>query len=340
MKIALLVHRDLIPPQAPQTRARTLIAPWRTEYDVLQALLRLGHQVEVVGVEDSLEPLAEAIGRSPDLVFNLLEEFAGEAVFDLNIVAYLEMQGVRYTGCGGRGLALARDKATAKKIVAYHGVATPAFQVVPRHTRRLVVAHNLRFPVIVKYLSEESSMGIGPRSVVHSPSELDAQIQRMLKRHEGDILIEEYISGREIYIGILGNTRFKVLPARELHFGRLPKGVPRIASSRIKWNSKFRKLHGVHTRLVRTTETNLLRRLRTVSEQVCKALRLNGYIRLDFRIDQAGEIFFIEANPNPQICLGEDFADAAKADGWTYDELIGRILELGQNANSNPTVHN
>jgi D-alanine-D-alanine ligase len=306
---------------------------------VREALKRLGHDVEMVGLDSSLTPLIKVLSKSsPDIVFNLLEEFAGEALFDHSVVSFLELMDLAYTGCNPRGLALSRDKATAKKIVTYHGIATPAFFVVSRRQRAVQVPKGVRFPLMVKYLTEEASFGLEPENVVHSVSELRAQVARMLDRFEADLLVEEYIDGREIYLGVLGNELFEVLPARELHFGRLPQKMPRIASGKVKWSAGFRKRHGIHTRTVTTKDQALLQRLRQATQKIVKALRINGYCRVDYRVDRRGQIYFIEANPNPQICIHEDFADAAASDGWAYDELIDRVVHLGRDWEPNTPV--
>lgn len=339
MKVMLLVHKKLIPPPGPQPKRKVQAARWRTEYDVREALRRLGHEVDVVGLDSSLKPFANFLAKkTPDIVFNLLEEFAGEAIFDHSIVSFLELMNLRYTGCNSRGLAMCRDKATAKKIVTYHGIATPAFFVVSRRQRAVQVPRGIRFPLIVKYLTEEASFGIEKENVVHNLKDLRAQVARMLEQFEGDLLVEEYIEGREIYLGAIGNNLLEVLPARELHFGRLPAKSPKIASRRVKWNPSFRKRYGIHTRTMTTKDQALIKRLRQAAQQICQALRVNGYCRIDFRIDKRGQIYFIEANPNPQICLAEDFADAAQAAGWEYDELIERIVDLGRDWTPNPPV--
>lgn len=339
MKVMLLAHWKLIPPPGPQPKGKAQRARWRTEYDVREALKRLGHDVEIVGLDDSLAPLGKVAGKAPpDIVFNLLEEFAGEAMFDHSIVSFLELMKLKYTGCNSRGLALSRDKATAKKIVSYHGIATPKFFVISRRQRAVQVPKGIHFPLMVKYLTEEASFGLEAENVVHNLKELRTQVNRMLDRFEADVLVEEYIDGREIYLGALGNDLLEILPARELHFGKMPAKSPRIASRKVKWSSGYRKRYGIHTRTIVGQDQPLLRRLRQATQQIYQALRVNGYCRIDYRVDKRGQIYFIEANPNPQICLHEDFADAAEASGWEYDELIKRVIDLGRSWTPNPPV--
>jgi D-alanine-D-alanine ligase len=339
VKVLLLAHKKLIPPPAPQPKRKILVARWRTEYDVREALKRLGHEVEVVGLDASLKPLMKTLQKGkPDIVFNLLEEFAGEALLDHSVVSFLKLMNLAYTGCNPRGLMLSRDKATAKKIIAYHGIATPAFFVVSRRQRAVQIPKGFRFPLMVKYLTEEASLGLDEENVVHSVRDLRAQVARMLERFEADLLVEEYVEGREIYLGALGNDLLEILPARELHFGRMPARAPRIASRKVKWSSSYRRRYGIYTRMVTNKEHALLKRLRQATQTVCKALRVNGYCRIDYRVDRRGQIYFIEANPNPQICKSEDFADAAAADGWEYDEMIERVLELGRDWDMNAPV--
>ncbi len=160
----------------------------------------------------------------------------------------------------------------------------------------------------------------------------------MLEKFEADLLVEEYIDGREIYLGALGNEHLEVLPARELHFGKLPPKFPKIASRKVKWSPGFRRKYGIHTRTMAGKDQALLKKLRQATQQICLALRVNGFCRIDFRIDKRNQIYFIEANPNPQICMAEDFADAAQAACWEYDELIERVIALGRDWKPNPPV--
>lgn len=328
-KILLLVHRLLVPPRRVVARDRVMKSEWRTEYDVLKALLSLGHTVEVVGLEHDLGPLRERLWSfKPDVVFNLLEEFKGEGLFESNIVAYLEMAGFPFTGCGSKGLMLARDKALAKKIVTYHRVRTPAFHVFFKNKPILWSDFNLKFPVIVKSATEEASMGISRTSVVEDRKGLTREIRRVWSENNDDALVEEYIEGREIYASVIvKGGSVKLLPLREMVFGRLPKNQPRIATERIKWDLNYRQKYGVFTRRLPNTRASWLERLEQDIKIISSALSLRGYGRLDFRLSSEGEIYFIEANPNPQIAVGEDFADSARLAGLNYEQLINELIK-------------
>lgn len=339
MKVLLLVHFKLIPPPSPQSSTKVNKASWRTEYDVREALVRLGHEVTVVGIDDDLSPFVKQVEtQRPDVVFNLLEEFDGEAVMDQNIVSYLELLNLPYTGCNSKGLAIARDKATAKKVVAYHQCATPRFFVVSRVSKKIAVPDGMNFPMIVKYLTEEASLGLDHESVVKSAAELKNQVAKMLAGFDDDLLVEEFVEGREVYVGIIGNKDLEVLPVRELHFGKLPAKSPKIASTKIKWSASYRKRYGIHTRVIPAAQIEFNQRICESAQQIYCALRLSGYARIDFRVAEDDRIYFIEANPNPQICQNEDFADAAKAAGFSFDQLIQKILDLGQDAHGTPFV--
>lgn len=327
MNIVLLVHKRLIPPSAPKgDRER---AKWRTELDVKEALIRLGHQVDLIGLEDSLDPLIKAKNKTkPEIIFNLLEEFRGEAVFDQNVVAFMEMMGWPYTGCNSRGLALARDKATAKKIVSYHGIQTPRFLVIGRKQRVIHQPVGLKYPVIVKYLTEEASFGIGTKNVVKNDREFQNLVRHLIERFHSDLIVEEFIEGREFYVGVWGNDSPRALTPIEIDFGQLPP-IKQLATAQLKWNKSYQKKHRIKTGFLKN-EKVISQALTHTAIRCFKALRLTGYARLDFRLNAENEIQFIEANPNPQICRNEDFSDAVLKEGLTYDEMISQILKFGK----------
>ena len=328
-RVLLMVHKTLVPPKAVRGMSESEIDEFRTEHDVLHALRGLGHEVRVLGVGDDLTELREAIDAwRPHVVFNLLDEFQGIISHDHYVVAYLELLRQRYTGCNPRGMMLSRDKVLTKRVLATHGVATPAFEVFP-FRRRFRAPTRLDFPLFVKSATEDASLGISQASLVEDMRSLRERVQFIHEEVESDALVEEYVDGREIYVGVLGNSRLVTLPPWELDFGRLPSAQARIATQKVKWDRQYRAKHGIETGKAHDLTDGQRARLRRLAQRTYRSLYMNGFARMDFRLRSDGRIFLLEANPNPNLSKGEDLADAAKAAGMSYAALVDRIVRLG-----------
>lgn len=333
LRILVLMQPALIPPESMEGRTEREIYEWKTEYDVLTTLRGLGHDVRPLGVHDELLPIRQEVeGWKPHVVVNLLEAFFGLREFDHHVVSYLELLRVPYTGCNPRGLVLARDKALSKKILAYHRIAVPKFDVV-RRGRRVRRPKALQFPLIVKSLTEEGSVGIAQASVVWSDAELEARVQFIHTSIESDAIIEEFIEGREIYAGIVGNSRLTVLPLWELFFENTASGSHAIATSRVKHDPEYQARRGIFQGPAEL-DPALRDRMIAIARRIYRTLSLDGYARLDFRLRADGTPFFIEANPNPEIAQSEEFASSAMDAGMTYAQLLERIISLGMRRGS------
>lgn len=343
MRVLVLVYQGMRPPKGA-TVSMAQWQDWKTEFHVIRALKRLGHTVKVVELDHSLAPLEISVTQfQPHIVFNLLEEFAGNPFFDKHIVAHLELLDIPYTGSGPDGLFLSRDKSLAKKVLSFHGIKTPAFLVCPlgqKKTQFLKAFQNFRedlvetssfFPLIVKSLTEDASLGISQASVVHSKEALWERVQFIQKRLGTDVLIEEYIVGRELYLGGFGTTAKNVrwLPLWELNFGDLAKTNKAVATRNLKFNKKFNERHGVHRGVAKDLSPGLQGQIHRAAEKAWAHLGLSGYARMDFRLSKAGVPYLIEVNPNPELAKGEDFANAASQAGLSYPDLIQSLLELG-----------
>jgi D-alanine-D-alanine ligase len=267
----------------------------------------------------------------PHIVFNLLEEFHSITEFDQHVVSYLELLRVPHTGCNPRGLTIARDKALAKKIAAYHRIHTPRFATFPRR-RRVRRPKDLEFPLIVKSLTEEASLGISQASVVATDEELADRVAFVHERVGSDALVEEFISGRELYVAAYGNERVTVLPPWELLFENLAPGAPAIATARVKHDARYQEERGIFQQQAVGLPARLVDRLTRTTRRLYHLLRLTGYARIDYRLREDGEPFFLEANPNPEIAPEEEFASAAAAVGIDYPQLLQKFLNLGLRA--------
>lgn len=298
------------------------------EYDVVQTLRALGHELKVIGVHDDLTPIRSSIDDfKPSITFNLMEAFDDVVVFDQNVVSYLELLRVPYTGCNPRGLTLSRDKALAKKLMAYHRIPVPDFLVVPLG-RKPKLPKRLQFPLIVKSLTYESSTGISQASVVANEDQLNRRVQFIHDTIMTPAIVEQFIDGRELYVGVMGNDRLQVFPVWEMSFAMMSEDAWRIATERVKWNAKYQEKHGIETGEAELP-AEVAVRVRHLAKRVYRALDLTGYARVDLRMRPDGQLFVIEANPNPQLAQGEDFAESARRAGVSYAKLIERIIGLG-----------
>lgn len=330
-RILTLVHPDCVPPDTIEGLTDAQMAPFKTEFDVTATLRDMGHDVHLLGVSGDFSDIRAALNEhQPHIVFNLLEEFAGVGVFDAHVAAYLEAIRQPYTGCNPRGLMLAHNKAVSKMICRYHRIPVPKFHVYPLGPRKVHRPKNLPYPLFVKSLTEEGSVGISEASVVHSDEQLADRVAYIHRTIGTDALAEQYIDGRELYIGVVGNQRLDTLPIWEMDFGTLRDGAPRIATTRVKWDHDYQKKIKLDTGLAKDLPDGLAETLPKLAKRAYRALQLSGYARMDFRLAPDGKAYLLEANPNPQLAYGEDFAESAELAGLPYDKLLTRILNLGK----------
>jgi D-alanine-D-alanine ligase len=327
LKVLAIMDSLLVPPDEPGD-ADLETVEWKTEFHVVRALRELGHEVRCLGVGTDLGVIRVGIEElRPDVVFNLLEDFKDVPIFDQNVVAYLELLDVPYTGCNSRGLMLARDKAITKKILSFHRIPVPEFHVF-RMGHAIVRPKRLAFPLIVKSLTKEGSAGISKLSVVDSDAKLKERVELVHKRQHTDAIVERYVDGRELYVGVIGTRRLQVLPVWEMVFESLSDEAPRIATERVKWDPVYQKKHGIDTAVAKGLADSTLAQIQNVCRRVYRTLELSGYARIDLRLDAEGRIYVLEANPNPQLADGEDFAASALHAGIAYRTLVHRLVHL------------
>ncbi len=328
LRILVLMHPSLVPPDSLKGQPAEEVHRWKTEFGVVNTLRRIGHEVRPLGVQDELNPIRVAAEEwEPDVVFNLLEEFYGLSDFDSHVVSYLELLKLPYTGCNPRGLFLARSKVITKKIAAYHRVRVPAFFVVARG-RKARRPKSLAFPLFVKSASEESSLGISQASLVDSDERLAERVRFVHESIGTDALVEEYIEGRELYVSAIGNERVRTLPPWELDFGSLAETAEPIATERVKHSLEYQKKHQIDARRAENLDPAVVRALERTTRRVYHMLELDGYARVDYRLTPKGELFLLEANPNPEIAEKEEFASAALAARLSYRQLLQRVVSL------------
>lgn len=328
LRVLVLVHAELVPPEDLTGYSEKDVQPWRSEYDVTAALRDRGHHVRVLGLSDELRPIRETVDSwNPHIVFNLLIEFQDVAAYQVHVASYLEILGIPYTGCNPRGLLIARDKALSKKIFRYHRIPTPEFIVV-RRGRRPRRPPGLGFPLMVKSSEEEAALGLAQASVVRDDEHLRERVEFVHRNVGTDALVEQYVVGRELTVGVIGNERLQTFPVWEMFFGNLPEGRLPIATAKVKWDLAYQKQVGIRTGPARLP-ADTAERIARVAKRVYRALELSGFARLDLRLSEEGRLYVLEANAIPELACDEDFALSAEKTGIEYEDLIERIVRLG-----------
>jgi D-alanine-D-alanine ligase len=309
--------------KAPLTRT---LDKKEVEDEVAETLGKLGHEASLHVLDGSTKSLHALARIDCDLVFNLAESFAGNDLADYCIAAYLELIGKRFTGSGSHGLLYSQDKAAAKKILEFHGIHTPVFA---RSFRgRLDFSHDLQFPVIVKPAREDGSIGIEFNAVVSSIRELMERIDWLHANFDSPVLIEEYVEGREMYVGVIGNDNPVALPIVELDLSKLPEGTPRIAGAEVKWGKGTRAYRDTKSAIADDLPEETVALLQSTAIAVFQALELRDYARIDMRLRPDGRVAVIEANANPWLASKAEFSMACRKSGRNYTQTIEEIVEL------------
>lgn len=309
-----------------------LTEDWKTETNVLGALRELGHTTEYLAIFDNLDLLRQKLESfQPDVIFNLADQFKNNRAFDQNIVSFLEMYGVPFTGCGSTGLTLCKHKGISKKILSYHRIHTPAFVIIARG-KRIARPPKLHFPILVKPLKEEASLGISQASFVSNDEQFKERVQFIHDKYANDVIAEEYIHGRELYVSLMGDLRLQEFPIRELVFKEVPPDEPKIATFKAKWDDEYRERWGLKNQFAEDLDSAVARNIQQTCKRIYRLLTLDGYARMDLRLTANNEVYFIEANPNPILAADEDFALSAAKAGVPYPQLIDRIARHGLRA--------
>jgi len=320
VKIALLYTSDAAgPPEDPVLG------------QVVAALETNGHEARCIVADADVEPVLHAlVNDRPELVFNLCESFGGKSALESNVAALLNLVDLRYTGSSPAGLLLAGDKSLTKKILSFHGIATPEFATVYRG--RVEWAGDVKFPLIVKPPQEDASLGISQKSIVRDVRELLERMADLQAEFHQPVLAEEYIEGREFYVGVLGNESARALPVVELDFSKLPDGYAHLASWEAKWGAdgagSGSEFAGTVSVFPEGLDDALRERMQRVALDAFRALRLRDYARIDLRVSESGDVYVIEVNPNCYLERSGEFARAAEREGLAYDALIGEIVRL------------
>jgi len=300
-----------------------------TEADVKAALTALGHEVTLLGIFNDITPLFEEVReRRPDIIFNMMEVFNDQTQMEKNMAAVLEILDIPYTGASSGNMFVCNNKALSKKIFTFHHIKVSRFHTYSRGKRVGIIA-KLRLPAVIKPLCEEASRGISQASIVDNPEAFAQRIKFIHDTMQMDVIAEEYIEGREMYVSVLGHKQIMVLPPREMIFGNMPEGEPRIATYKAKWDDAYRKKWGIKSTPADKLPDGWQENINDVCRRAYRALDLDSYVRFDIRVTSTGEVYIIEPNANPCIAKIDEMAQAALKAGISYEDLIQKVLDLG-----------
>jgi D-alanine-D-alanine ligase len=292
---------------------------------ICDALSTLGHTPATIAVHESVSPLLEALSESrADLVFNVCETFADDYRLEVNVAALMEMARIRFTGSGTAGLLLAQDKILTKQLLEYHEVLTPNFLTFDGDT--FEAFGRMQFPLIVKPAKSDASLGIGSHSVVNDWDELTRRVRDIRKTLNDESLAEEFIDGREVYVGVIGTTtKPEILPIVELDWGKWEAHRPKVSDREVKFGATTADSPSLE--IAKNISPELRARIERSALLAFRALKIRDYARVDFRISDKGEAYVLEVNPNPYLEKESELAMAAEERGLSYTQLIGRIVE-------------
>ncbi|MEN8127090.1 MAG: ATP-grasp domain-containing protein [Planctomycetota bacterium] len=324
LKVTVLVDASTVPAEDPEFRSPE--GKTTTEYHVVEALRALKHQVSVIGVFDNLEAIIRDLKEiQPDVVFNLTEQYYGERLWDKNIAGVLELLQIPYTGTGTIGLMLCRDKRLGKQLLGLHRIRVPDFISLPWN-HKIRIPKKIHYPLVVKPALADGSEGISNASLVSTADALKERADFIHERWQQDVIAEEYIEGRELYVTVLGNKRLTVFPARECLYDFDSEEGPSLATYRVKWNDKYRQRWGIHFGFAELDDETE-KRIARICKRVFRILHLRDYARVDLRLHPNGKIYILEANPNPDLAYGEEVAESAEKGGCSYEKLIAQIIK-------------
>jgi D-alanine-D-alanine ligase len=320
VKITVLHSKDALDPP---------VDPLLDQLDA--ALAANGHTTRRLAVDDAVQPLIDELTKEqPELVFNLAESFRGKSALESNVAALLNLLDLRYTGSSPAGLILAGDKTLTKKVLAFHGILSAKFATMYRG--QVDWSADIKFPLLVKPPQEDASLGITQKSIVNDVKELLDVISSTQQEYQSPVLVEEFIDGREFYVGVIGNSNVEAFPIIELDFSKFPVGLPKIASWEAKWgddgDEKGEQFEGTESIFPTDLSEELTRKIQQVAVDSFQALRLRDYARIDLRVTAEEEVYVIEVNPNCYLEQKGEFARAAQKAGLEYPALIARIVEL------------
>lgn len=328
MKVVILFDLSSPPPPDQDYSQYLKDENWKSELAIKKALEGLGHEPIFVGVHDDIPRLVQELKQiQPDVVFNLAEAFRNDRQYEPHIVALLELLQIPFTGTGSFGLQLCKDKELSKKILSHHRIQVP-HSLLSKVSKPIKKFGKFPMPAFVKLARSEASEGITQDSFVENEEDGLARVQFLHKKYEEDVLVEEFIFGRDLYVSVIGSKRLHVLPFRQLQFTKDPDRAAQFATYKTKWDEAYRKRWGIKNTFAPELPEEIEKRACEIAKKAFSALNLSGFARFDFRLTDKNELVMLEANPNPSISDDDDFVLSAKKAGLTFSELIEKLVDM------------
>jgi D-alanine-D-alanine ligase len=329
LKVLLAFDFPVPPPKDGNFRKELNPEDWRCEQNIINALNDLEYDVRLIGIHDSIRRLQVEIRRNrPDIVFNSIESYDNVRDQEANLAGVFELLGIPYTGSRASVLHLCRNKMLTKRILSPHRIRVPNFVFLPKGSKKRSL-RSLKFPVIVKPLGLEGSEGMVNKSFAETSESALERVDFLHENLKSDVLVEEFIDGREFYSGVLGNDRLTVLPLREMFFKNFPDDRAKFATFKAKWDPEFRSKWGITNSFSAPLPDEVEKKIAKISRTAYRALGLTGFGRLDLRLTPDNEIYVLEVNPNPSLQRDDEVASAAQRLNISYTQLIERIVQYG-----------
>lgn len=295
--------------------------------DIKSALTSLGYKTSIFNVDGDVFRLFDHLrNEQPDLIFNLVECVENESLQEMNVAGVYDLLKIPYTGASALTLGMALNKPLVKQILTYHGILTPKFQVF-HLTDKVSLAPGLDFPLIVKPSREDASVGIADASVVNTLSELRKRVRYIHEEFDQPALVEEFVEGREFNVAIIGNKKPVVLPISEIDFSGLDDDMPKIVSYAAKWMHGTVEFEGTKGVCPAKLPAAMESKLREIALRCYGIIGCRDYARVDFRVKADGTPYVLEVNPNPDISDDAGFARSARVSGYTFPQIVGKIVE-------------
>lgn len=293
---------------------------------IVKALRSEGFKVRAANVREDLGRLERLLRRNrPDVIFNLVEFFHESAELEAAVAGLFELYQIPYTGAPPFALALCQRKGLTKQVLLANGVPTPKFRSLTE--ARIPRRHGLRYPLIVKPAREDASAGVDEKAVVHDYAELQARLEHVFAEFRPPVLVEEFIEGRELHVGVFGNDAPEVLPAVEFDFSDLPADYPAIISYEAKWDPLQEIYHRVHSVCPAKVSRRAWKKVQDVCLRAYRVCGCRDYARLDIRLANSHP-YILEVNPNPDLTEGVSFMESAEVAGYPFPEALRRIVEM------------
>jgi len=287
-------------------------------------LKKVGFNAYTLNIKDDIELLVDHLKKNrPDVIFNFVEIFKDEPQLEMNVVGIYELLGIPYTGTPAMALANCQSKIFVKRLLRSKGINTPSFFITKKPKQRY--NHILNFPLMVKPSLEDASVGIENESIVKDNRQLKKRIEYIFKYFNQPVLVEEYISGRELNVAVLGDKKLRALPISEIDFSEMPDNLYNIVSYQAKWDPHHESYHKTIPICPAKLPKKIEKQAKEIAVSSFQIMGCRDYARIDMRLSKENKLYVLEVNPNPDLTDGAGFMRSAGAAGLSYAQALKKI---------------